>query len=196
MWESWTFRFHAHLLCWLANRRDAKLIKWYVDFLSRQLDRIPESPYPLLKKWSESEHWILRFFAGRECNRCYLGQPKETSELIYQLARDPQFRVREGAAWGGVSILRNDFAGAWNWLSAWASDSSAEVRQTLAMILLPFIHGRQIPPMAEQIVKDLQTDTHKIVRIITKRWEIAELEQEKGGDKRGGGSFVAAREKG
>lgn len=170
MWESWAFVLHAYLLCWLANRRDARLVIWYVNFLAGRLDRIRESPYPLMKRWSESEHWILRFFAGRECRRCYLEQPEETSQLLYRLACDRQFRVREGAAWGGVSILRDDFAGAWNWLSGWASDSAPEVRQTLAMMLLPFISEQKIPPFAEQAVRRLQADSDQRVRIITARW--------------------------
>ncbi|WP_244527490.1 hypothetical protein [Lihuaxuella thermophila] len=173
MWENWTFDLHARVLCWLASRRDARLVIWYVRFLTRQLDRISESPYPLVERWAKSEHWILRFVAGRECHRCYPEQPAETSRILYQLAGDPQFRVREGAAWGGVSILRDDFADAWEWLSAWASDSKAEVRQTLAMMLLPFANRQEIPPVAGQAVRRLQADSDPRVRIITSRWKLS-----------------------
>jgi hypothetical protein len=174
--ENWTFRLHAHVLCWLANRRNARMLKWYIEFLARQLQHFPESPYLLLNRWSKSEHWILRFFAGRECKQCYVEQSEETIQMLYQLAHDPQFRVREGAAWGGVTILRDDFSEAWKWLSAWAADPSAEVRQTLAMILLPFVNERQITSIAEQVVKELRADTHKKVCMITKLWDMADLE--------------------
>ncbi|SFJ21884.1 HEAT repeat domain-containing protein [Thermoflavimicrobium dichotomicum] len=171
MKEAWLLKLHARLLCWLADRRDVQALTWHMEYVTRMLERQSADPYPFLCKWAHAKHWILRFMAGRECPRCYQKQAEEVKRLLYQLAKDSDFRVREGVAWGGLAILRTDFASGWQWLSRWSQDEVPEVRQTLAMILLPFVREQSLPAYTEKIVQQIRTDQHKIVRMITTRWE-------------------------
>lgn len=143
---------------------------WYLQYLNHIWDSLPEDPFPILAEWSRAEDWILRFYAGRELPRCYAGHPLATTQLLYLLAGDPQFRVREGAAWGGVALLKRDFQEVWSWMSPWCTDQTPEVRQTAAMILMPFIQQAQLPAEAGWWMQQLQQDRHKLVQMITKRW--------------------------
>jgi hypothetical protein len=170
MWSSWAIWLFERAINWLMKRGDARRLIWALQIVNQFLDSSYQDPYPLLSRWARSEQWMLRFYAGRELSRCYENHPVETRQCLYQLAKDLQFRVREGVALGSIALLQRNFNDTWSWLSSWYEDLDPEVRQTLAMILTPFVQEDQLPPHAQLVIEKLRLDSHKKVVMITRHW--------------------------
>lgn len=168
----WLLRHWERWLCTLADRWDYRGLKWGLLAVRLLLDREPGRGGDVLAAWSTHPHWVLRHLAGRELYGCWPYREEETAQLLCQLAQDPNFRVREGAAFSVAKLLAQGGEREWARFSGWVTSPVPEVRQTAAMAFIPLLRdGRSGLPIREA-AEQLRSDPSERVRTVTRFWPV------------------------
>jgi hypothetical protein len=166
----WLLRHWERWLCMLADRWDARGLRWGLLAVRLLLDREPDKGIDVLSAWSTCTHWVIRHLAGRELHRCWPYREGETAVLLERLARDPHIRVREGAASSVARLLARGGEREWACFSKWVTSPAPEVRQTAAMAMIPLLHEGITHISLREAAERLRSDPSDRVRTVIRFW--------------------------
>ncbi len=153
------------LLLILASRAPSQLalgLQIFEKYFSEQ----PDWLYVVCQDYSGRKQWFFRFIAGKYLGRFYIQEPVKVMMLLEELAVDPVWQVREGAAWGIATLwdLKDDSV--LDCYSRWLGDEREYLRATAALSLVPVIKkgDSALLPLLIPLLDRLVIDESKVVR--------------------------------
>lgn len=88
-----------------------------------------------LKILSEDENWICRSFSCYILPTCFriVENKEEVRRMLFRLANDEDWRVRESVAWSFYKLLKDDFETTYHFLTDLSTNNSENVRRAIIM---------------------------------------------------------------
>ncbi|GAB6174897.1 hypothetical protein JCM15765_43750 [Paradesulfitobacterium aromaticivorans] len=134
----------------------------FEKYFSEQPDRL----YEVCQDYTGRKQWFFRFIAGKYLSRFYLEEPAKVITLLEELAVDPVWQVREGAAWGIAALWDLTDNSVLDYYSRWLGDEREYLRATAALSLVPVIRkgDSTLLPLLIPLLDRLVVDESKAVR--------------------------------
>lgn len=153
------------MLLVLASRAPSQLalgLQIFEKYFSNQPDRL----YAVCQEYAGRKQWFFRFIAGKYLGRFYLKEPTKVITLLEELAVDPVWQVREGAAWGIATLWDLTDNSVLDCYSRWLGDEREYLRATAALSLVPVIKKGDpaLLPLLIPLLDQLVVDESKVVR--------------------------------
>ncbi len=154
------------LLLLLAGRAGGRQLALGLQILEQYFSGKPDKFYTVCQDYMGREQWFFRFIAGKYLGRCYDQQPERVIALLAELAVDPVWQVREGAAWGMATLWEQPENRVLDYYSRWLEDEREYLRATAALSLVPVIKkgNPALLPLLIPLLDRLLTDEGKVVR--------------------------------
>jgi len=118
----------------------------------------------------ERERWFFRYVAGKYLGRFFDREPEAVTSLLEKLATDPEWQVREGAAWGMASLWESEAdAPVPACYTRWLQDSRDFLRATAALSLVPVIKKQDpgllpvLIPLLDRLISDESPVVRKLI---------------------------------
>jgi 3-methyladenine DNA glycosylase AlkC len=104
-----------------------------------------EVVYHYLKMLSEDKNWICRNLSCYILPFCFqsIEDKKEIMEILFKLADDKDWRVRESAAWSFYKLLKNNFETIYPLFIDWSSHSNENVRRATIIAAMKMAKHRE-----------------------------------------------------
>lgn len=86
-----------------------------------------------LKILSEDKNWICRSFSCYILPPCFriIENKEEVKRILFKLANDKDWRVRESAAWSFYKLLKDDFETTYHFLIDLSTNNSENIRRAI-----------------------------------------------------------------
>lgn len=153
------------MLLVLASRAPSQLtlgLQMFEKYFSNQPDKL----YVVCQDYAGRKQWFFRFIAGKYLGRFYIQEPTKVMTLLEELAVDPMWQVREGAAWGMAPLWDLTDDSALDCYFMWLGDEREYLRATAALSLVPVIKKGDpaLLPLLIPLLDRLVADESKVVR--------------------------------
>jgi hypothetical protein len=179
------------LLLLLSRRAGGDHLALGLQILEKYFANQPERMYTVCLEYMNRKQWFFRFIAGKYLGRFYVREPAAVKNYLEKLALDPEWQVREGAAWGMSSLWERQDSGnpqeehgsateddriiakrpqpVEDCISAcythWLGDSREHLRATAALSLVPVIKKGDpglLPVLISLLDRLMQDDSPKV----------------------------------
>jgi 3-methyladenine DNA glycosylase AlkC len=121
-----------------------------------------------LKELSANENWICRSFSCFILPNCYQNSEDKdwVKRILFKLADDKDWRVRESAAWSFYKLLRDNFETMYHQFMNWGENSNGNVRRAIIVAAMKVGKHREekyIKPLLG-LIEHFLTDSNKYVQ--------------------------------
>ncbi len=154
------------LLMILASRAHSQQLVLGLQIFEKYFSEQPDRLYVVCQDYSGRSQWFFRFIAGKYLGRFYIQEPAKVMMLLEELAVDPVWQVREGAAWGMATLWDLTDNSVLDCYSRWLGDEREYLRATTALSLVPVIKkgDHTLLPLLIPLLDRLVIDESKVVR--------------------------------
>lgn len=97
-----------------------------------------EEVYHYLKILSEDKNWICRSFSCLILPYCFIivEDNEEIMKILFKLANDEDWRVKESSAWSFYKLLKDNFEAMYPLFKDWSSHISESVRRAIIIAIM------------------------------------------------------------
>lgn len=154
------------LLMILASKDHSQQVVLGLQIFEKYFSKQPDRLYAVCQEYAGRKQWFFRFIAGKYLGRFYNQEPAKVMMLLEELAVDPEWQVREGAAWGIATLWDLTDGSVLDCYSRWLEDEREYLRATAALSLVPVIKKGDpaLLPLLIPLLDRLVIDESKVVR--------------------------------